>query len=145
MCPGAEQAPPEAAVGSGRPELATAAPWLTSDSRRRPPRGCGGGKGPVILPRLRCHHLRGRQVIVRGPDGQGLPRATARLSIRPEPQAGRKDGQLAVTESRPVRMSQNPSDPSNRSGSAVPEVHLYCYNKGHAKGPKPIACGNLIP
>jgi hypothetical protein len=92
-----------------------------------PPPGwvCSGHGCRAALPRLRCRHLRGRQVIVRGPDGQGLPRATARLSIRLEPQAGRKDGQLAVTESRPVRMSQNPSDPSNRSGSAVPEVHLY--------------------
>ena len=38
-----------APAGGGRPELATAAPWLTSDSRRRPPppfwQGDGGQKG----------------------------------------------------------------------------------------------------
>jgi len=38
-----------APAGGGRPELATASPWLTSDSRRRPPppfwQGDGGQKG----------------------------------------------------------------------------------------------------
>jgi hypothetical protein len=52
--------PGDVPVGSGRPELATAAPWLTSNSRRRPPhrgrcwgwwrsgplsRGCGAMAG----------------------------------------------------------------------------------------------------
>jgi len=80
---------------------------------RRLSRGCGAAT-----------YAAGRRWI-RGADGRGLPRATAQLSIRPEPQAGRKDGQLAVTQSRSVSMSQNTSDPSVCNGSAVPKVHLY--------------------
>ena len=48
MWPGAEQVTPVGAPGvAGCLELATALPWLTSDSRRRPPlwgRRCGGGR-----------------------------------------------------------------------------------------------------
>ena len=47
-----EQAPPAAAVGSGRPERATAVPWRASASRRRPPLlgrcwGCWQGRSPA--------------------------------------------------------------------------------------------------
>lgn len=62
-----------------------------------------------------------------------------------ETQGGRKDGQLAVTQSRLVSVSQNPEGPCGGSGSGAPKVHVYWYNKGYAKGPEPIACGNVIP
>jgi hypothetical protein len=44
-----------------------------------------------------------------------------------------------------MRVSHEPSEPCSSSGSGAPKVHLYWYNKGRAKGPEPIACGNVIP
>jgi hypothetical protein len=45
---------PTAAVDGVCPQRATAAPWLSSLSRRRPPLGpCGVGEGVGVLPRLR--------------------------------------------------------------------------------------------
>jgi hypothetical protein len=44
-----------------------------------------------------------------------------------------------------LRMALLCLDPLLCSRFAEPEVHSYWQNKGCAKGPEPIACGNIIP
>lgn len=110
-----------APVGSGRPELATAPPWPTSDSRRRPPPAlcvCGGMEGRRACPQLRW--LGDRPPV--GSWGEAtvsLARLRGRRSIRPGSSC--PDTQRVV----PLRVTPLCADPLPCSGSTRLKVHLY--------------------
>jgi len=121
-------------------ERATAAPWRASASRRRPPLWGRSWEvaGRATLPRLRWL---GAQV-----------RCVARVLARACSRGCAADRHLGLdllpfflAHLRWPRIAHTCPDPLQHSRFACLIVHLYCYNKGCAKGPKPIACGHPIP